>query len=238
MYEDWKRLCIPALFPAPDRNFWDVSVQGERTFQIFEAKVAAPEGGGSVPILSWISDEFAKSSYLVFFVDRPEKNLERELPEQSARTTHAPRSGTETRSPSEQLRLILDQAQFEPVEPGEESSFEREIAVLVREHGAGALASIYRALFEWGETAPEAGAALLEALALLPRKLEHAGRASIFRASLLHEQPAIRFVAARALLRLRGALTRDALRVAAARETHAELKRDLASIMEVLDGAG
>src|SRR2546430_14105469 len=65
------------------------------------------------------------------------------------------------------------------------SPFEREIARYVQDYGSAALSAIYRVLFERG-VHPQTGSALLEALAILPGRMERAGRASIFRASLLH----------------------------------------------------
>lgn len=158
--------------------------------------------------------------------------------EQSALTGTACLSGNPGHpSATERLQQILDSAVFEAAEPDEETPFELEVARFVREYSGAALAAIYRAVFE-SDGRPDAGAALLEALALLPRRVEQTGRASIFRAGLLHAQPAIRFVAARALLRLRGPLTTEALRAAFQRESHPELRRDLVEILRLLDGGG
>ncbi len=153
--------------------------------------------------------------------------------------TATPSLGGDSGRPTatERLRHILDSAVFEVAEPDEETSFEREVAEYVRDYAGAALAAIYRAIFE-SDRRPDVGAALLEALALLPRRVEQSGRASIFRASLLHAEPEIRFVAARALLRLRGPLTTEALRAAAQRESHPELRRDLTEILRLLDGSG
>jgi hypothetical protein len=151
--------------------------------------------------------------------------------------TSSPKEKPDRPNASERLRDILDSAVFEAAEPDEETPFEQEIEKYVREYGGAALAAIYRVIFE-SDRALDVGPALLQALALLPRRVEHLGRASIFRASLLHAHPAIRFVAARALLRLRGPLTVEALRASAECEAHPELRRDLAEILRLLDGSG
>jgi hypothetical protein len=132
---------------------------------------------------------------------------------------------------SRRLRLILDNASREASEPGEETPLEHQLAAYISEYGGGALASIYRALFE-RETSPDLAAAVIVALALLPRRMERVGRGSLFRACLTHTAPKVRFEAARALLRLGDPLAPDALRQALERELHTEIRRNLTQVLD------
>lgn len=154
-------------------------------------------------------------------------------------TGTASREERKEKKPSADKRIatILATAELEPTEQGDESPFEREIASYVTEYGSPALTAIYRVLFESEEWSADQGAALLEALALLPKRMEFNGRSSIFRAGLHHPEHVIRFVAARALARLRGPGSLDALRAAAGREKHPDLSRNLTEILRVLDAA-
>jgi len=136
----------------------------------------------------------------------------------------------------ERLRLIVGSTDREASELGEETPLEREIARYVQDYGSAALSAIYRVLFEQGVRA-EIGSALLEALAILPGRVERAGRASIFRASLLHHAAEIRFEAARAILTVRDAQTADALKSAMEREKHPALRINLLQVLSSLEAA-